>query len=348
MANTYISGLTEQSVINADDWIEIENTKTHISRRYPLSSLLAGSLDNNTWFSGKDFDDNTVNILKITDQSTIQFGMPVEISSLYIQPDSGMVTVLDQAVTSQTLYGEDLGYHINIAAEQVVSFIADSDGTGGISNKRVYLPDNNYIDLGTGHDGKLYSDGTDSRFVLNSNKLKFYDDTTLIMTLDADSDGLIFEDVKAAIFGTGKDFYIYFDGTDTLMRALSGGIYIDSGIGDRVEIQIASAQMMTIVNNKITLAQPTSLLATDELYFDNFGHTYISEVAGDKLNIVVGGTEGMRLIEENVIGTSFHLPELLDTPTAVPTYGCIFTKNNNELYFIDGAGTLKTITTVAP
>jgi len=45
------------------------------------------------------------------------------------------------------------------------------------------------------------------------------------------------------------------------------------------------------------------------------------------------------------LGASLHLKETT-TPTAIASYGAIYTKNDNKLYFQDGAGTEHTVTIV--
>ena len=388
MANQKITELTQQSGVNTNDWIELANSDTNISRRVALTTFMLSNLENNTWFTADDFDGNTVNILKITEESTIQFGMPVEISSLYIQPDSGEVTIVDQAVTSQSSNGTDIGFRINVAAELVCSFIATSQGTGGITNKRMFLPDNNYIDFGTGNDGKIYSNGTDTIFdvlgnslILNNNgtdnfvydstsflskdnskfrigtgadtqifhdasntiinhdgtgNLQFHDNSTLICELIAT--GLEFQDNKALILGTGSDLFFYFDGTDTVMRAVAGDIYIDAIA--KTEVQVSSSTILHIDTNGLVLQ------TAKKLYFDGGGNTYIQQANSDVLLFYVGGQEACRMVEDGNIA-AIHLPEIT-TPTPIATMGAIYTKSDNKLYFQSGDGVEHELSFAAP
>ena len=95
--------------------------------------------NNNTWFTGHNVSDASINIFKVTESNTLQFGLPVEISSLYIAADSGVVVLADQAVTPVSSSGDSLGFNLSIASEPIFKVRALSNGAGGINGKGIYV-----------------------------------------------------------------------------------------------------------------------------------------------------------------------------------------------------------------
>jgi len=65
------------------------------------------------------------------------------------------------------------------------------------------------------------------------------------------------------------------------------------------------------------------------------------EDTSDYFGIKVGAVNNIRLFGTGAI----HFKETT-TPSAITDFGAIYTKNDNELYFQDGAGNEKTVTTV--
>ena len=72
-------------------------------------------------------------------------------------------------------------------------------------------------------------------------------------------------------------------------------------------------------------------------------HSFVSDPdsgifssGADILDLVAGGESGIQLVQDTW-GCSLHIPEIT-TPDAIADWGAIFTRNDNELYFIDGAG----------
>jgi len=60
------------------------------------------------------------------------------------------------------------------------------------------------------------------------------------------------------------------------------------------------------------------------------------------LSLIAGGEEGIRLVQDTW-GCSLHIPEIT-TPTAIASFGAVYTKADNALYFQDGAGVEHTVT----
>lgn len=79
-------------------------------------------------------------------------------------------------------------------------------------------------------------------------------------------------------------------------------------------------------------------------YIDLTGNSIIKLVANGQLDINIGATHIMRALSTGS-GGSLHIKEST-TPSAIATYGAIYTKADNELYFQTGAGVEKTVTTV--
>jgi len=80
-------------------------------------------------------------------------------------------------------------------------------------------------------------------------------------------------------------------------------------------------------------------------------YPYINMYGNNEAQIRLKTGYALKIYEETTMGFMFrgsgalHLFETT-TPTAVTNYGAIYTKNDNELYFQDGAGNEKTVTTV--
>ncbi len=64
----------------------------------------------------------------------------------------------------------------------------------------------------------------------------------------------------------------------------------------------------------------------------------------DQIALIAGAEAGI-VLAQGAWGCSLHIPEIT-TPTAITSWGAIYTKADNKLYFQDGAGTEYTVTIV--
>jgi len=76
-------------------------------------------------------------------------------------------------------------------------------------------------------------------------------------------------------------------------------------------------------------------------YIRMYGNGKIFLDSGGDIQLSKSGTPYGKFVYENNGGILFLLETT--TPTAITNYGAIYTKNDNKLYFQDGAGTEHTI-----
>jgi len=83
---------------------------------------------------------------------------------------------------------------------------------------------------------------------------------------------------------------------------------------------------------------------TDTNYIALYGNGKIELVTGSNapIDIKLGGNSAISLNYENA-GGIIYFDEVTGAPTAKSNYGAIYTKNDNNLYFQDGAGTEHTV-----
>ncbi|MFH0845893.1 MAG: tail fiber domain-containing protein [Patescibacteria group bacterium] len=100
------------------------------------STLL--QLKNNNWISALDVaGTGVVNMFKVNTSNQIEVGAPLNIGSFEFTPDSGLVTFADMAVTSASPIGTPESYVFKLDGENIMSIYSESNGAGGIQNKRV-------------------------------------------------------------------------------------------------------------------------------------------------------------------------------------------------------------------
>jgi len=132
---TNITQITNRSHTNLSDIGTNTHTQidTHIASTSNPHNVTYDQLDlaNDTWTTGSDHLGNDTNIYKISTVDTLRFGLPLEISSLYILPDSGIITVGDMGVTAGSSYGDPMGFQF-VVGGSMLKFSADADGAGGL------------------------------------------------------------------------------------------------------------------------------------------------------------------------------------------------------------------------
>jgi hypothetical protein len=73
-------------------------------------------------------------------------------------------------------------------------------------------------------------------------------------------------------------------------------------------------------------------------------YPYIDLTGGAHIDIVTGGLVRMGTGNYHIFDMNgVHFFNETSTPTAITNYGAIYTKNDNKLYFQDGAGTEHTV-----
>jgi hypothetical protein len=121
---------SEMLVLNADG-ITLE--------QYAFSSLPSSfKLANEEWLLGTDHGGNDINILQVDTDDTLNFGLPVNISSLRVLPDSGSVPIVYMGVTSDSNYGDEMSLSLWIA-DKCFKVYTTTDGAGGIDDLELYI-----------------------------------------------------------------------------------------------------------------------------------------------------------------------------------------------------------------
>ena len=109
---------------------------------YNISANL-GSFDklkiaNNEWISAVDSSGTgVINMFKVNPNNEIDVGGTLNIGTLSFSEDSGLVTAMDMPVSSAALTGTPEGYVFRVDSENILSIYSESDGSGGVQNKRV-------------------------------------------------------------------------------------------------------------------------------------------------------------------------------------------------------------------
>ncbi len=111
-------------------------TVTNISAN--LGSFDKLKIANNEWISAVDSSGTgVINMFKVNPNNEIDVGGTLNIGTLSFSEDSGLVTAMDMPVSSAALTGTPEGYVFRVDSENILSIYSESDGSGGVQNKRV-------------------------------------------------------------------------------------------------------------------------------------------------------------------------------------------------------------------
>lgn len=101
----------------------------------PSSAL---QIANNNWISALNAGGSgSINMFKVNSNNQIEVGAALNIGSFEFTPDSGLVSFLDMPVTSASAIGTPHGYIFKTDSENILTIYSESNGSGGIQNKRV-------------------------------------------------------------------------------------------------------------------------------------------------------------------------------------------------------------------
>jgi hypothetical protein len=93
---------------------------------------------NNGWLSAQNAaGTGVVNMFKVNANDQIEVGAPLNIGSFEFSPDSGLVSFVDMPVTSAATAGTPEGYAFKVDGDNIMTAYSESNGTGGIQNKRL-------------------------------------------------------------------------------------------------------------------------------------------------------------------------------------------------------------------
>jgi len=165
------------------------------------TSLL--QIANDNWISAKNYaGTGTINMFKVNSANQIEVGAPLNIGSFEFTADSGLVTFVDMPVTSSASIGTSQSYVFKVDGENIFTVYSESDGAGGIQNKRIGIgtttPTHALHVVGDVNiTGTIYNNGTllqdtdtwwnitGSNYLINSSNILELNETTLNATIDS-------------------------------------------------------------------------------------------------------------------------------------------------------------------
>jgi len=96
------------------------------------------TIANDEWISAKDSaGTGHVNMFKVNTSNEIEVGGTLNIGTIGLAEDSGVVTLVNMPVSSTPSVGTEESYSFAIDSEAILKVYSEADGTGGIQNKRV-------------------------------------------------------------------------------------------------------------------------------------------------------------------------------------------------------------------
>jgi hypothetical protein len=95
-----------------------------------------GTLVNDQWYTAKDYVGNTINILKVTKDNTLMFGLPVEIQALHAVADAGLISIIDVPIVRAN-YGDTTGVKIKVDGVPILKVYSLADGAGSSYKREV-------------------------------------------------------------------------------------------------------------------------------------------------------------------------------------------------------------------
>jgi len=111
---------------------------------------------NDMWLTWTDVaTTGTINAMKVNSDDEIEFGTAINIGTLDLSDDSGLVTLVDMGVTATPGSGTVEGYNFAVDATDILTVYAEADGSGGIQNESVGVgttaPDGTFHVSGSGN-----------------------------------------------------------------------------------------------------------------------------------------------------------------------------------------------------
>lgn len=302
------------------------------------------NLANDEWLTSEDHNGNEQNLFKVSTADTMRTGLPIEISSLYILPDSGIVTIANQDVTSDSSYGDEITFQLVIGGQFVFKTGAYADGAGGVYSSFTTIEGNitadNLSGTNTGdQDLSGYSLTThehDSRYL----KLDTSNDPlTSDLTIDKDdgyigtfttvhSDGFYFplssfdrsrgSLASPTIVANGDYLGMFrargYDGNDYVVNGAYFYFQVDgTPAAERIPTKIVFATALGAVDNDIatamTIGKDKSLVVVGDISGNNLSGTNTDDVtlAGSLNYITISG----QVITRNAIDLTADVSGLL-------------------------------------
>ncbi len=256
-------------------------------------------LANDGWISAKNAaGDGVVNMFKVNSENQIEVGAALNIGSFEFSADSGLVTFVDMPVTSDAEIGSPEGYAFKIDRDNIMTVYAESDGAGGVQNKRVGIgtvtPENALNVVGDANfTGSVYAGGLTmtGNVVMADNKI------TGLADGSADADAVTYSQLQA-VNGT-------IGGGD--VTGVSGGTAITVTNEDGPIPSVAvTADSIDGTQLKDTITLDATLAITQANYDVNFdANTLFVDGSANRVGIGKTGPDASLDVEGNAyIGSS--------------------------------------------
>ena len=93
---------------------------------------------NDMWLTWTDnATTGVINAMKVNASDEVEFGTAINIGTLDLSDDSGLVTLVDMGVTATPAAGVVEGYSFAVDANDILTIYAEADSAGGIQNQGV-------------------------------------------------------------------------------------------------------------------------------------------------------------------------------------------------------------------
>mgnify|MGYP001318797835 CR=1 FL=1 len=126
----------------------LQVASTYLNAKVPIR------MDNDVWLqSWNNASDSAVNMFKVNEDDEILVGSTLVTGNTEIAEDSGAVTLVDMAVSSDTTAGDEMSYGFNIDGTSVAKVYSQADGSGSIVNESFDVTTDNGIRVGASTSG---------------------------------------------------------------------------------------------------------------------------------------------------------------------------------------------------
>ena len=273
---------------------------------------------NNGWISAKNnAGTGVVNMFKVNAFDQIEVGAPLNIGSFEFSPDSGLVTFVDMPVTASAASGTVESYVFKLDGDNMMSIYAESNGVGGIQNKRVGI-------------GK----------------------TNPLVNLDVIGSGSFTGTVGGTGLCMGSDCRVSWSdivaggGGNLWAGTTSSAIYSNNGnfnVGIGTSLPAQKLDVFGIIRTTRSAALPSYYT---ELQFDGIrsygvGDMYISQTANNNMLFLTNNSEAMRILNGGNVGIGTTNPGTkLDVNGYLRATGAAITTVTNGIVMADGSGNL--------
>ena len=298
-------------------------------------------ISNDGWISAKNAaGDGVVNMFKVNSENQIEVGAALNIGSFEFSADSGLVTFVDMPVTSDADIGSPEGYAFKIDRDNVMTIYAQSDGAGGVQNKRVGIgtatPANALNVVGDANfTGSVYAATLDTGQGAN----ELYDMDQNVLTTSSPTFAGLTMTGNVAMGGnkiTGLDNGTA--ATDAVTKSQLDAVNTSAAIESDTLATVTGRGATTATATSFTsTANPGLTVGNGAIGYLKVGGSLISDVSGD---LTLDSDSGEVYIPDKVgIGTN--------APNAKLDVNGDFRIQNNALY-VDTSGLLSTTASNTP